>query len=106
MTRALPALAAGLALGLAAGLTPAFAEKGCADTNKDGSINSIDAARILQFTAGLYDPGLYYLFSWDADDDGEVTSIDAAVVLQYDAGLIDEVPVCAPPAPTPTPPTI
>ena len=61
------------------------------DANCDGSINSIDAALVLQLTAGILtqmpcagDP--------DANGDGDVTSIDAALILQYSAGLIGHLP--------------
>lgn len=93
MRRALLGLALALAL-LAGAALPAAAEKGCADTNKDGAVNSIDAARILQLVAGLYDPGNFYLFSYDADGDGDIESIDATIVLQLDAGLLDQLPDC------------
>jgi hypothetical protein len=88
-------LAAVLALAiLIATATPSLANKGCADTNKDDAVNSIDAARILQVVAGLYDPGLILLHMWDADDDLDITSIDAALILQYDAALIKALPGC------------
>jgi len=100
------ALSVGLAFAVFGSSTPATANKGCADTNKDGVINAIDAALILQADAGLYDPGLILLHMWDANDDLEINAIDAAVILQYDAGLLDVVPVCATPTPTPTSPMI
>ncbi len=53
-----------------------------------GSVNSIDAAFVLQFDAGLVD-ALPCPQNADVDGDGEVTSIDAALILQFDAGLID-----------------
>lgn len=93
MTRSLIALT--LSLGLAIGLVaPAAAQKGCADTNKDNVVNAIDAARILQLVAGLYDPGNILLHMWDADGDGDIESTDAAIVLQYAAGILDELPNC------------
>ena len=53
-----------------------------------GSVNSIDAAFILQFDAGLLG-ALPCPINADVDGDGMVTSIDAAHILQFDAGLID-----------------
>ncbi|MEX2159915.1 MAG: dockerin type I domain-containing protein [Dehalococcoidia bacterium] len=73
---------------------PALAQKGCADTNKDGVVNVIDAARILQLVADLYNPGNILLHMWDADGNGQIQSTDATIVLQYDAGLINELPEC------------
>jgi len=93
MKRAFLGLALGLVL-VAAVASPAFAEKGCADTNKDLVVNSIDAARILQLVAGLYDPGPILLHMWDADGDSDIESTDATIVLQYAAGLLDQLPPC------------
>ncbi len=59
------------------------------DSDCNGSVNSIDAALILQNVAGLLAnipcPG-----GADADDNGNVNAIDAALVLQVSAGLLDE----------------
>jgi hypothetical protein len=59
------------------------------DSDCNGTVNSIDAALILQNTAGLLAnipcPG-----GADANDNGTVDSIDAALVLQFSAGLLDE----------------
>ena len=57
------------------------------DANCDGAVNSIDAALILQFGAGLLD-SLPCEGGGDVNGDGEVTSIDAALVLQFTAGLL------------------
>jgi len=59
------------------------------DVNGDGRVNSIDAALILQFTAGLV---LSLPASADANGDGRTNSIDAALVLQFGAGLISRLP--------------
>jgi hypothetical protein len=90
--RAVVALA--LAILLLAAPAPALALKGCADTNKDGVVNSIDAFRILQYVAGLYDPGIILLHSWDPDGSGAIQSRDATIVLQYEAALLSELPGC------------
>lgn len=57
------------------------------DGNCDRAVNSIDAALILQFDAGLIDP-LPCLDSADTNGDGAVNPIDAALVLQLEAGLL------------------
>jgi hypothetical protein len=59
------------------------------DVNRDGDVNSIDAALILQFAAGLL-PSLPP--TADANIDGRVDSIDAALVLQFSAGLLPTLP--------------
>ncbi len=57
------------------------------DVNCDGIVNSIDAALILQFVAGLVS-SLPCAQNADVNHDGQVNSIDAAIILQYTAGLI------------------
>jgi parallel beta-helix repeat protein len=54
------------------------------DTNRDGRVNSIDAAVVLQHTAGL----LGLPPCGDVNRDGRTDSIDAALILQCSAGLI------------------
>ena len=58
------------------------------DVNCDGSIDSIDAALLLQLEAALLDE-LPCAGNADMDADGSANSIDAGLVLQYTAGLID-----------------
>ena len=62
------------------------------DVDCDGVVNSIDAALILQVTAGLLGtlqcPG-----SADVSEDGNVDSVDAALILQFAARLLDSLPV-------------
>ncbi len=62
------------------------------DVNKDGVVNSVDAAIILQYVAGLIS-NLNHPDNADANQDGVVNAVDAALILQYEAGLID----CLPP---------
>jgi alpha-tubulin suppressor-like RCC1 family protein len=57
------------------------------DANCDGNVNSIDAALVLQYSAGLI-ASLHCQGAADANHDGSVNSIDAALVLQYVAGLL------------------
>ncbi len=57
------------------------------DVNGDDMANSIDAALILQFNAGLLG-SLPCADGADVNGDGSITSIDAALVLQFSAGLL------------------
>lgn len=57
------------------------------DVNGDGSVNSLDAALILKYAAGLVSLTESQLAAGDCDDNGEVNSIDAAFVLRTAAGL-------------------
>ena len=59
------------------------------DANKDGSINPIDAALVLQHSAGLL-PSINQ--NADANANGQVNAIDATLILQYVAGLLDSLP--------------
>jgi serine protease len=59
------------------------------DANKDGEVDAIDAALVLQHTAGLL-PSINA--GADANHSGGVDAIDAALILQLVAGLLDELP--------------
>ena len=59
------------------------------DSDCNGSVNSIDAALILQHSAGLL-ANVPCADGADANHDGSINSIDAALVLQLTAGLLDE----------------
>ena len=61
------------------------------DVNGDGFINAIDAALVLQFSAGLL-PSLPSFDRSDVNNDGSVNSIDAALILQLTAGLLSGLP--------------
>ena len=61
------------------------------DADCSGDVTSIDAALVLQLTAGLLTSLSCEEFA-DADGDGELTSIDSALILQHVAGLIDSLP--------------
>ena len=73
---------AALVPGAAAG-DPAVAS---GDVNCDGSVNSVDAALILQFEAALKD-SFACPDAADVDGDSAVNSIDARIVLELDAGI-------------------
>ena len=57
------------------------------DVNDDGLINPIDAALVLQFSAGIL-PVLPTFDRGDVNQDGTVNAIDAALILQFAAGLL------------------
>ena len=61
------------------------------DVNCDGAVNPIDAALILQHSAGLL-AGFLCPQNADANHDGRVDPIDAALVLQVSAGLLTQIP--------------
>lgn len=67
--------------------TPGVGLKG--DANGDGHTNSIDAAIVLQYVAGLVG-SLPSLSNADVNHSGSVDSIDAALILQIDAGLLPQ----------------
>ena len=70
--------------------TPTSAPRG-GDVNGDGRVNSIDAAIILQYAAGLL-PSPPGGPSSDVNHDGQTNAIDAALILQYSAGLLGQLP--------------
>ncbi|MBQ7048718.1 MAG: leucine-rich repeat protein [Clostridia bacterium] len=53
------------------------------DANGDGLINSIDAAFVLRYDAGI----LQTIAAGDVSTDGVINSIDAALILKHDAGM-------------------
>jgi CSLREA domain-containing protein len=59
----------------------------CGDVDGNLSVNSIDAAILLQYTAGLIQT-LTVPQSADVNNDGNINSIDAALILQNTAGLL------------------
>jgi Tol biopolymer transport system component len=61
------------------------------DANHDGQVNSIDAALVLQYSAGLL-PSPPGGSDSDVNRDGQTNAIDATLILQYAAGLINHLP--------------
>ncbi|MCI0778165.1 MAG: hypothetical protein J4N95_08285 [Chloroflexi bacterium] len=61
------------------------------DANCSGSVDAIDAALVLQLTAGLVD-SLSCQQNADANEDGSLNAIDATLILQFVAGLLPSLP--------------
>lgn len=57
------------------------------DASCDGRVNSIDAAVVLQYSAGILQ-SLGCPANADVNGDGRANSLDSALILQYAAGLI------------------
>jgi hypothetical protein len=60
------------------------------DVNDDGVANAIDAALVLQYSAGLL-PSVI-IAEGNVNFDDQVNSVDAALILQYGAGLVPQLP--------------
>lgn len=68
--------------------TPVSTELVLGDVNGDGGVDSLDAAKILQYDAGLVLLTAKALERADVNKDGGVDALDASKVLQYDADII------------------
>lgn len=64
------------------------------DAGCDGVVNAIDAARVLQFVAGLV-TAVPCPDNADVNGDRALTAVDATLILQYDARLIRTFPASA-----------
>jgi len=80
-----------LAVAAACTSSQAAGEVAIGDVNCSGQSNSIDAALVLQRTAGLVS-SLACEEAGDVNDDGLLNAVDAALMLQKDAGLISRFP--------------
>jgi len=77
-------------------LTPTFTptstpDKALGDVNDDGRVDAIDAALILQYTAGITG-SLPNAPSGNVNSDASINAIDASLILQYSAGIITTLP--------------
>jgi hypothetical protein len=61
------------------------------DVNCDYIVDAIDAALVLQVSAGLISD-LLICAQPDANLDGTINAVDAALILQYTAGLVPGLP--------------
>jgi hypothetical protein len=61
------------------------------DSNCSGAVDSIDAALVLQLSAGLIHT-LPCPQNGDVNSDGRTNSIDASLILQFVAGLLPHLP--------------
>jgi hypothetical protein len=82
------------------GGTCAFSRFHNGDANCSGPADAIDAAIVLQVSAGLI-ASVACPDAADVNGDGQINSLDAVLILQFSAGLLDQLP---PEAPFPTPP--
>lgn len=61
------------------------------DASCDGSVDSVDAELILQYSAGFREPH-FCESNADANQDGAVDPVDATLILQFTAGLLHSLP--------------
>ena len=61
------------------------------DASCDGTVNAVDAALILQFSAGLLN-SIACASAADVNGDGTIDALDAALILQLAAGLVESLP--------------
>ena len=61
------------------------------DVGCDGTVSSLDALVLLQFSAGLVG-SLPCLQNADVNGDGSINSLDAVLILQFVAGLLGSLP--------------
>ncbi len=74
---------------VASGTASALPSPPAGDADCSGTVNSVDAALVLQFDAGLVDILVFTcLLVADVNEDGTVNALDATLILQFSAGLI------------------
>ena len=71
--------------------TPTPPEDRPGDVGCDGTVSSLDALVLLQFSAGLVG-SLPCLQNADVNGDGSIDSLDAVLILQFVAGLLGSLP--------------
>ena len=91
LATAIPVSGVGGELNVTGGIACQAASENIGDANCDDTVNVIDAALILQFTAGLLET-LPCQDNADANASGGVDVIDAALILQFVAGLVGNLP--------------
>ncbi len=64
------------------------------DANLDGIVDSLDAATILKYDAGLITLSDLALLCADVSWNGVVDSLDAAMILKFDADILANLPQC------------
>ena len=78
------------ALDDAAAVTVNFIGRQFGDVTNDGKPDTLDAARVLQASVGLFDFSGADTFYGDVSGDGLANTLDAARILQYSVSLVDE----------------
>ena len=91
LATAIPVSATGGELNVTGGIACQTASGTVGDASCDDTVNAIDAALVLQFTAGLLET-LPCQGNADANESGGVDAIDAALILQFVAGLVSNLP--------------
>ncbi len=67
---------------------PVAAESIRGDVDGNGTVNSIDAFLLLQFSAEVFGLGSPYREKHDVNHDQHVDALDALYILQFHAGLL------------------
>lgn len=63
------------------------------DVNRDGSVDTLDASLILQYSVGLIELDDEQLILADVSGDNSTDTLDASLILQYSVGLISQFPI-------------
>ena len=64
----------------------------CGDVDCSGIVNAIDAAFILQLSAGIIED-LPCSKNADVNEDADINTIDSMLILQFSAGFFGSLPV-------------